>query len=326
MTREGNKKQLGFTLVEIMIALVLGLVLIGGTVTMFVVNSSTQSFVQENSRLQENARYALTAIVDQVRAISFLGCNPKIDLTSSSSSFVNIVDVTSSPNSFFYDLANQGTLIGYDDPSSFPITTSTGSLDSSAVSNTDVLVIRSADTEGSPVTVAQSGTSGSITIADSDYVTDASDVLLITDCVQAALFSAGATGSVFSPIASISNTDAFDTDAVVYKFDSKVFYIADSSVDDSSGNSVPALYEQTNGTDVELVRGISDLQLLWGIDTDSDDIPNQFVTATNLTAFASWDDVVSVRIQITAQPVEDIVIDSDSGGRDFVATVDLRNR
>ena len=64
MTRilHGNPRQQGFSLLEIMVALVLGLVLLGGTITLYA--SSKDSYrLQENvAGMQENARFAIHAL------------------------------------------------------------------------------------------------------------------------------------------------------------------------------------------------------------------------------------------------------------------------
>ncbi len=64
MTRilHGKPGQQGFSLVEIMVALVLGLVLLGGTITLYA--SSKDSYrLQENiAGMQENARFAIHAL------------------------------------------------------------------------------------------------------------------------------------------------------------------------------------------------------------------------------------------------------------------------
>jgi len=58
----GSQHQQGFSLVEIMVALVLGLVLLGGTITLYA--SSKDSYrLQENiAGMQENARFAIHAL------------------------------------------------------------------------------------------------------------------------------------------------------------------------------------------------------------------------------------------------------------------------
>jgi type IV pilus assembly protein PilW len=57
-------KHLGFTLVELMVALVISLILIAGITRMFMANRETYSVQAASARVQENARFVL----DQLRA------------------------------------------------------------------------------------------------------------------------------------------------------------------------------------------------------------------------------------------------------------------
>ncbi|WP_165664994.1 PilW family protein [Metapseudomonas otitidis] len=66
----------GIGLVEILVALVLGLVVVLGITQIFV--SSKQSFVMQDAsaRMQEDARYLLTRISQDIRAVGVFGCLP----------------------------------------------------------------------------------------------------------------------------------------------------------------------------------------------------------------------------------------------------------
>ncbi|MCF6364093.1 MAG: PilW family protein [Gammaproteobacteria bacterium] len=73
MTRimHSSQRQQGFSLVEIMVAMTLGLVLLGGTITLYA--SSKDSYrLQENiAGLQENARFAIHALRRDVEMAGF---------------------------------------------------------------------------------------------------------------------------------------------------------------------------------------------------------------------------------------------------------------
>ena len=95
----------------------------------------------------------------------------------------------------------------------------------------------------------------------------------------------------------------------------------------------------------ELVEGIEDLQIKYGVDTDNDDIPNRYLDADSVIDF---DDVLTLRITVVANSVEDVGAKSGpthgctgSGGsqdcqpgetydgllrRAFTQTINLRNR
>lgn len=67
-------QQQGFSLVEMMIAMVVGLMLLGGVITVF---AGTKRSAQMNSAmalLQEHGRFAMNSIVSDVRMAGFQGC------------------------------------------------------------------------------------------------------------------------------------------------------------------------------------------------------------------------------------------------------------
>ena len=67
-------KQHGFTIVELMVAATLGLLILAGTVTMFVNNKRLYQDQQEIGRLQENARYAMDMLTRELRLTGHVGC------------------------------------------------------------------------------------------------------------------------------------------------------------------------------------------------------------------------------------------------------------
>ncbi len=76
------KKNLGLTLVELMIALALGLMLSAGAIMMFVSNKETSSLQRELSNIQENGRFANDLIMREVRMAGYTGCGNDADVTN----------------------------------------------------------------------------------------------------------------------------------------------------------------------------------------------------------------------------------------------------
>ncbi|WNO59995.1 PilW family protein [Rheinheimera sp. MMS21-TC3] len=69
------KKRLGFTLVELMIAMVLGLVLLGGVLGIFLSNQTTNRVNNELASLQSSARLAFQLMSQDIKSAGFSGCN-----------------------------------------------------------------------------------------------------------------------------------------------------------------------------------------------------------------------------------------------------------
>jgi type IV pilus assembly protein PilW len=101
----------------------------------------------------------------------------------------------------------------------------------------------------------------------------------------------------------------------------------------------PALFRhEFNQPPQELVEGVEDMQILYGVDNDTDGFPNQYMPA-NLVA--DFEEVVAVRVQLLLQSMNDFVADVPQtytfngatvtpGDRRirqvFTSTIALRNR
>lgn len=77
--RLSRSSQSGFSILELLISLLLGLVVVAGIVQLFVGNSRTYEVVTAQSRLQENSRYAFEFITEAARDAGFFGCAPEND-------------------------------------------------------------------------------------------------------------------------------------------------------------------------------------------------------------------------------------------------------
>ena len=82
------------------------------------------------------------------------------------------------------------------------------------------------------------------------------------------------------------------------------YTIVDTGRTNKQGNAIMAL--DCNGT--ELVEGVENLQVLYGVDTDADrdGVPNRYVTANNVTTVSNgWHRVVAVRVALLANSGEE---------------------
>ncbi len=73
--RQGHRRAEGFTLLEMMVAVVLGLLLTAGIITLFSGTSNTNRIQDGLARLQENGRYAMTRIDSDLRMLSGQYCS-----------------------------------------------------------------------------------------------------------------------------------------------------------------------------------------------------------------------------------------------------------
>lgn len=86
----------GVTLVELMVALVLGLVVAGAAMAVFLVNRQTYLATENLGRLQENARTAFELMAQDIRAAGMVPCSNEIGNPDSvlHSRLNNVVDTT----------------------------------------------------------------------------------------------------------------------------------------------------------------------------------------------------------------------------------------
>ena len=86
----------------------------------------------------------------------------------------------------------------------------------------------------------------------------------------------------------------------------------------------PALFRSIDGVSQELVEGIENLQILYGEDTDNDNVPNYYVNAASITDMKQ---AISVKFTLIARTLEtNIATDGGRITRDFSSAITLRNR
>src|SRR5690606_20380365 len=94
------RHQAGFSLVELMVALTLGLIIVGGVISIFVTNQQAFRTTEALSRLQENARISFELMAREVRQSGGNPCGTPL--------VVNVLKTVAWSNDW-----NAGTVIGY---------------------------------------------------------------------------------------------------------------------------------------------------------------------------------------------------------------------
>ncbi len=74
-----NNQQRGFSMVELMIAITISLLLLAGVIQIFSASRQTYTLQDGMSRLQENARYALQRISQDIARSGYMGCVDSAD-------------------------------------------------------------------------------------------------------------------------------------------------------------------------------------------------------------------------------------------------------
>jgi type IV pilus assembly protein PilW len=338
---QGRKIQ-GLSLVELMVALTIGLIILAGVSTLFVSSKKTYTTQDRLARLQENARFAMQFLIKDLRLAGYYGCVDEIDSETVHSAI--------NDSGFAYDLSipieglsNVAGSVASPTGTWYPSTDTT--VPAKIKLGTDAVAIRMQD-PATAVEVREEMPSVSAEIK-TDAVTgiNANDIIMISDCKSADLFQVTATNT--SALTVQHNTGVgtpgnknppegwlskpYAPPAKVMKFVTRRYYIRDNE------NGIPALYRDDNlGAPIELVEGIESLKISFGKDTDGDKIPNIYLKAgdAKLDSAEEWSTVNSIRIGILARTVNDKDTDIDNntydvdgdGSNEFPAQGDRNKR
>jgi type IV pilus assembly protein PilW len=132
--------------------------------------------------------------------------------------------------------------------------------------------------------------------------------LMISDCSAAAVFSATTfTGGTGVATIAHSSTDLgipFPVGARVVPVDTVIYYIRNSNTT-RNGVTNPSLWRKVgSAAPQELIEGVENMQIKYGIDTDGDRLVNSYVDANDAAVSANWNRVISISIGLLIRSVE----------------------
>jgi type IV pilus assembly protein PilW len=286
-----QKNAVGFSLLEVLIALVVGLILMSGVIQLLI--NSNNAFRMQNAltRVQENGQFAIQYLTNDIRNTDFWGC------LQDTTWITNHLNVGGSVY-YSFNVALQGT--------------ANQASGGSIVAGTDTITISSATpVSGINQIIAPFGTTTS-----SPVTTNASTnlalgtIVLVSDCLSGDIFqvtNADASGGSLEHATGIGSPgNATATLSKIYNADAFVYlpYTDNYSIqNDASG--VPGLYLTTATGAQEVVDNIANMLILYGEDTDSDGTANRYVRANQVTNMLN---VVSVRISIVVRSAENNIV------------------
>jgi len=289
--------QSGISLVEILVSLVISLFLLGGIVQVYFGNQTSFTFANGLSQVQENGRFALDTISRDLRSAGGWGCiNFDPDDTS------NIADNLPGIPGYdtdLHDFLNNPSVQGTDN---------TGGL-----GNSDTITISGA--KPGQVNIVSPFSPEDTTQFVYTYATSsisANDIVLIARCGENDLLKKGGgagereEGDIFRVTSVVPGliptrrkinhnttlTQQYENDAMIVELQNVTYTI------NNNANSEPALFRSEFGNNQEVIEGIQDMQILYGIDTGIDGYANQYLTADNVVNSL---DVVSIRVTLLVQ-------------------------
>lgn len=313
-----TRHQNGLSLIELMIAMALGLILTLGVVQIFLASSNTYRLNDGLGKVQENIRFSLGQLQYDARMAGYFGClieEPFNQLDESDDDYEEI----SYGGAALTGWDANGTGLGDE----FEIVTleadggawSNGSgeaipdaIAGEMLPGTDFMVVNGGDTTGVVVDTVNGNTLNTV----GNHGISAGSILLVVsgDCSGGDLFqsgnnpnasalvkSAGAGGNVPGNKNTSGFNGDFEDDATVYAYSSTAYFIGEGA------NEEPALFRQRLDAfdpddpfpSVELAEGVENMQLLYGVADGVERIADRYVTAADVN---DWGDVVSVRMAL----------------------------
>ncbi|WKJ89760.1 PilW family protein [Methylomonas montana] len=301
-------RQSGMTLVEIMIALLIGAFLLGGVLQIFINSRQTYRMQENLSRLQENGRFAMEFISRDLRMAGYLGCASLGAVTPA----IDASPQNPNPNPAVNPFTNLNAIVGNNNiANSWNANACSGT--HQCIANTDAVTIQYADSCGGYLTGNMASDNANIQIpANNTCNISQYDTLLLSDCSSADVFVAtsASSGAGKQTIAHANNQNTSPKLSKVYGADAEIFVFRSYSYFIRTGASgMPALWRLDNAKAVasssnpmELLEDIEDFQILYGEDTNADGTANYYVPANSVVNVGN---VISIRISVLVATHDD---------------------
>jgi type IV pilus assembly protein PilW len=303
-------------MVELMVAITLGLLLTGAVISVFIGSRTAYQQTSGVGEMSDSGRFALNLIGESVRSAGNLACNSAMSATSQTLLGINLfasnfgqgiagfeaigtgpggaialpaVPVAGAPNNWNPNLdpAMTGAIPG---PLGLP------------VQGSDVLVVRSSVPRVAPVYTTADVAPGAVNVFVTTLppppanVITATQYAAIADCTKSVIFQVAAVANGAPANVNLNGAlpIGFSAGALVTPLTTTVYYIGTGSDGDSSLWRL----EQVNGpafaAPEELVPDVENMQVLYGIDPAGTQTAAAYVTADQVGAT----NVVSIQVAL----------------------------
>jgi type IV pilus assembly protein PilW len=288
----------GFSMVEMMVALTLGLVVTGAVVATFVGMHSASGLTSSESMVADNGRITLDIIQQALRSAGYMACNSTArqtvvlgvaptpmtyDFTEALSGYEAVgtspgqaLALTAAPagDGNVNDWVSSALLGNSLDPS----VTAVGAL---PVKGSDVMAIHTTYSQVQPVyTTALSGSNSTAVQNSAGFV--GQELAIVSDCANSVIDQVSTTGAVMTYQYPLQNT--FQAGSQVAVADTIAFYIGVGADGDGALYSYELAPNATFATpSVEVVPDVENMQILYGVDTTGSYSVTEYVTADQVT-------------------------------------------
>lgn len=320
------KNQKGFSLVELMVSLVLGLLLIGGVLSIFLSNQQTFRSNEGLSRLQENARISFELMARDIRQAGGTPCGAQLV-----SNLVNNATTTWSLN------WDAGTLIGFSGNQTATAVV-TGTTSGQRVAGTDAIQILSGNLSETETIVSNSTTTSVIGVSTSTHGISAADIVMVCDGASAAIAQitsvsgtslahvtgSGTPGNATAGLGYPTGTaKTLQPGALLSRFTASTWYVG---VNSRGGRS---LYRKDATDTEEIAEGVVDMDIAYLQSTKATGVlDSDWVEASSISNWlpTAAKHVVAVRLKLKLETTTRIGTNQQVLSRDVVHVVNIRNR
>lgn len=353
-SRRKSGRQDGLTLIELLVALVLGLVLILGVLGLFVANRETFRVTENLTRIQENVRAGFDFMARDIRETGQTPCGTNL--------VANVIRKGSPAAIPWWADWNAGTVIGIESSNDRTDIVAIGNTTNARVSGTDAILVIRAD-KNEQVITAHNTTDREITLKSVAGLAG-DDVVLACDMQSAAIFQLGSVSTSLKVVsydpsfAALNCTDKLGypvPNACTGTLTTKVFsaggrlsglsasfwYVGNSANGKRSLYRTRLIKNTTAGVTTittepeEMVPGVQNLQMEYLTrDSATGTLASDWVAASD-TAFdaasGGWTEtntqqVVAVRVTMTLQSEESVGTNQQPIQRQLIHVIGLRNR
>ena len=336
-----KRQQAGLSLIELMVAIVIGSLLLLGATSLLINNKRIYQTQDQLGRMQENARFAVQRMFHDISMAGYFGC------TGAAGAITNNLNNNLATGGADYDVSHP--VEGFDNatgnwqPSGRTFSTTPAR---TRASGTDGITVRGMSgmsyylDSASPITSQTDDVKVVIPAGmELDKAIEEDDYVMIADCKGADIFQATAvTPDTGAKTLTLEHDGGDNRTANLHKlyqdYENRDTGANKKSVAKAARLNVSRYYiapGSRGGTSLyrnneELVEGVKDMQLLYGINSATDDnaTPDQYVNAAGVGT--NWSKIVSVKITLTFEPVDRNFADTaDDPEWTYTTTIRIRN-
>lgn len=337
------KMQRGYSLIELMIAMVIGLIVLNGAITVVIDGQQRAREDREINQLQDTARFALHVLTQDLFQAGYWGC-----VTRDAADVANSVRTTAGG---FIDMTPITGYEGGDSTIHFPV-----DMQARAIKGSDAFIVRhSASDKKYMVKEHKVGASANITLWKKHHFS-VGDTLVIAEanCRQIGIFQMsgpnndGSEEIVHNPNEGNGNASnnctkhlysnftcdnqcpkepgsicaqTYSNGAKIMKFVANAYYVGLSPTYAGTDlEYLPILYRQELSSEgvlatraVELAAGVESLDMIYGVDRTGNGEVDQFISADQMDLDGSgfvtsdeWSQVAAVRVQLILRSIDPV--------------------